>query len=222
MSNHPNKPNNLPSFDNHDARIQYYELVLERSLEDLPDQPLPPGYRFVTYSPGDKESWIAIEKSAKEFDTDKEGREAWERYYASREALLPERMFFVVNPAGEKVATATAFFDIRRDDDGVNGMLHWVAVRRDEQGRRLSKPIILKALHRMAELGYTRAVIPTQTTTWLACKVYLDLGFRPIPRNAERNSMGWRIVRTLTEHPALEEFPPVSPEEITGGSSPSP
>ena len=222
MTSMVNQTNLSQLFDNHDARIQYYELVLERSLEDLPDQPLPPGYNFVTYSPGDKETWITIEKSAKEFETYEEGREAWERYYASREALLPERMFFVVNPAGEKVATATAFFDIRRDDDGVNGMLHWVAVRRYEQGRGLSKPIILKALHRMVELGYTRAVIPTQTTTWLACKVYLDLGFRPIPRNAERNSMGWRIVRTLTEHPALAEFPPISPEEITGESSPAP
>ncbi|MBQ6175501.1 MAG: GNAT family N-acetyltransferase [Clostridia bacterium] len=204
----------LPEFDNHDARIRYYELALERSLEDLPERPLPEGYRFAFYAPGDRDAWIAIEKSAKEFDDEKEGQEAWQRYYALYEDLLPERMLFVVNSAGEKVATATAFFDIRREDDGVNGMLHWVAVRRDEQSRGLSKPLILRTLHRMRELGYTRAAIPTQTTTWLACKVYLDLGFRPIPRNAERNRMGWRIVRTLTDHPALRDFEPAPPEEI--------
>ena len=211
------KENPFGIFDNHDSRIRYYELVLERTLEDLPEQPLPEGYSFTTYKTGDRDTWIAIEQSAKEFSNREDGLKAWERYYALHEAILPERMFFVVNPAGEKVATATAFFDIRREDDGVNGMLHWVAVRRDEQGKGLSKPLILKALHRMVELGYTRAVIPTQTTTWLACKVYLDLGFRPIPRNAERNRMGWRIVRTLTEHPALAEFEAVGMEEILNG-----
>ena len=209
----------IPEFDNHDPRIRNYELALERSLDNLPEQPLPPGYSFVTYAPGDRDAWIAIEQSAKELVSHEQGLEVWARYYGAYEALLPGRMFFVVNPAGEKVGTATAFFDIRREDDGVNGMLHWVAVRRDEQGRGLSKPLILRALHRMAELGYTRCAIPTQTTTWLACKVYLDLGFRPIPRNAERNRIGWRIVRTLTDHPALAEFEPVSPEEITDGPS---
>ena len=50
--------------------------------------------------------------------------------------------------------------------------------------------------------------------SWLACKVYLDLGFLPIPKNAERNKTGWRIVRTLTNHPALSGFAPVSGEEL--------
>lgn len=204
----------LPEFDNHDARIRYYELVLERSLEGLPARELPAGYRFAMYEPGDRDTWIAIEKSAKEFDDEEEGLRAWQNYYAQYEAILPGRMFFVVNSAGEKVATATAFFDVRRPDDGVNGMLHWVAVRRDEQGRGLSKPLILRALERMRELGYRRAVIPTQTTTWLACKVYLDLGFLPIPRNAERNRMGWRIVRTLTNHPTLVSFEPAEEADI--------
>ena len=115
-------------------------------------------------------------------------------------------MFFVTDAGGEKVATATAYYDVRRPDDGVNAMLHWVAVKRECQGRGLSKPLVARALQRMAELGYERAVIPTQTTTWLACKVYLDLGFLPIPKNAERSRAGWEIVRALTMHSALKAF----------------
>ncbi len=34
-------------FDNHDSRIKYYELMLERDLDGLPRCPLPEGYRFV-------------------------------------------------------------------------------------------------------------------------------------------------------------------------------
>lgn len=33
-------------FDNHDERIKYYELLLERDLDDLPQFLLPDGYRF--------------------------------------------------------------------------------------------------------------------------------------------------------------------------------
>ena len=125
-------------------------------------------------------------------------------------------MFFVVDEQSRKLATATAYYDIRTGDDGETGWLHWVAVRRDAQGLGLSKPIISHVICYMNSIGYRRAVIPTQTTNWLACKVYLDLGFRPIPRNAERNRMGWRIVRTLTDHPALEAFETVSEAELLG------
>ncbi len=66
----------------------------------------------------------------------------------------------------------------------------------------------------MRALGYTHAKIPTQTTTWLACKVYLDFGFRPLPQNAVNSKEGWRIVKTITNHPALDAFDPVSLKEI--------
>ena len=203
-------------YDNHDPRIRYYELVLERSLDSVPERALPEGYSFAWYAPGDRDEWIRIEQSAREFDSFEEGVGAWERYYARYEELLPGRMLFVLDPGGRKAATATAFFDVRREDDGVNAMLHWVSVRRDEQGKGLSKPLILRTLARMKELGYRRAAVPTQTNTWLACRIYLDLGFRPIPENAEHSRMGWRIVRTLTEHPALTDFEPVTEAEILG------
>lgn len=51
-------------FDNHDNHIKYYELMLERNLNDLPHFPLPEGYRYVFYQEGDRDRWIDIEKSA--------------------------------------------------------------------------------------------------------------------------------------------------------------
>lgn len=207
--------NSLLRFDNHDLRIPYYELMLERDLNDIPETALPEGYHFENFRPGDRDVWIALEKTAKEFTTFEEGEDAWQRYYAGHEKELEDRMFFVADQGGQKLATATAYYDIRTGDDGRTGWLHWVAVRRDHQGLGLSKPLITHVLQYMKSLGYRRAVVPTQTTTWLACKVYLDLGLRPIPRNAERNRAGWRIVKTLTGHPALREFEPVPEDELT-------
>ena len=204
----------LPAFDNHDSRIRYYELLLERDLAGIEELPLPPGYRYAFYRDGDRDEWIEIERSAKEFDDYGQGLDAWGRYYADRTNALPERMCFVLDAQCRKVATATAFYDVTGRDHSGDGWLHWVAVRRDAQGRGLSKPLITHTLRVMRELGYTHAKIPTQTTTWLAVKVYLDLGFRPLPANAEHSAAGWRIIRRLTGHPALADVLPAEDADI--------
>lgn len=194
-------------FDNHDTRIPYYELVLERKdLVGIDAPQLPAGYRFVFYKPGDRDAWINIEISAKELKDHQQGVEVWEKYYGGKDDELIHRMVFVENGAGEKVATATAFYDVTGRDKSGAGWLHWVAVRRDYQGKGLSKPMIGYVLSLMRFLGYSHEKIPTQTTTWLACRIYLDFGFRPIPKNAENSRAGWNIVKTLTNHPALDEF----------------
>ena len=200
----------LERFGNNDRRIPYYKLRLEQDLDDIQEIELPPEYHYENYTPGDRDIWIAIEKSAKEFAGREEGEAAWDRYFAGHEKELENRMFFVADSSGRKLATATAYYDIHTGDDGENGWLHWVAVHSDAQGLGLSKPLITHVLAHMKKLGYKKAVIPTQTYTWLACKLYLDLGFVPMKENAEKNKMGWRIIKTLTDHPALDDFETVA------------
>ena len=206
----------LPKLTNHDPRIRYYELMLRGEITDMPEIPLPAGYHYEMYRPGDRDAWIEIEKSAKEFDTREQGLDAWKRYYAEHTDELPGRMVFVVNEAGEKVATATAFYDVRGIDQSADGWLHWVAVRREDQGKGLSKPLISHVIQIMKALGQTHCKIPTQTTTWVAVKVYLDLGFRPIEKNLVNSRDGWRIVKRLTDHPALSEIEAAKDEEVLG------
>lgn len=206
------------ALDNHDSRIRYYELMLKRErLDDLPNFELPEGYHFAMYRPGDRDSWIAIEHSAKELRDAAHGVEVWARYFDWNEKELPERMVFIENEAGEKVATATAYFDIYGRDQSGAGWLHWVAVRREDQGKGLARPLIAYTLRLLRHLGHSRAIIPTQTNTWVACKLYLDFGFQPIPENARRNRDGWRIMRALTDHPALQAFDSATVEEILSG-----
>ena len=199
--------------DNHDMRLKYYELILEsRGLAELPCYPLPEGYRYVYYREGDKKDWIAIETSAREFILPEEGESAWKRYYAGKEKELENRMFFVETTDGEKVATATAFYE-PRDLSGA-GWLHWVAVKREYQGKGIAKALISHTLQRLKELGYPSVKIPTQTNTWVAARLYLDFGFRPVPPNAVDSQIGYGILKTLTNHPALAGFEPVPYEEI--------
>lgn len=96
--------------DNHDSRLKYYHLFMTMPAEtEIPHYDLPAGYSFTTYTRGDRDTWIEIEKSAKEFSTFEEGMDAWQRYYGKHEDVLPDRMFFIVDPNGKKVATATRF-----------------------------------------------------------------------------------------------------------------
>lgn len=201
-------------FDNHDSRIKYYELLLEKDLDTIKDFALPPGCHFEFYKSADKAAWIEIEKSAKEFSSFEEGFNAWARYYAGKENELKNRMVFVVNQTGEKVATATAFYDVNGKDKSGSGWLHWVAVKREYQGRGLSKPLISYTLNVMKALGYTHAKIPTQTNTWLAVKIYLDFGFKPIAENAVNSYYGWCIIKTLTDHTSLNDFEYLTQEEM--------
>lgn len=202
-------------FDNHDHRIKYYELLLRRSnLENLPEYLLPKGYRFVFYQPGDRDEWISIEKSAKEFETYEQGMESWKRYYEGKDEDLVRRMVFIENNEGQKVATASAYYDIYGNDKSMDGWLHWVAVCREYQGKGLSKPLIYHTLQIMRNLGYPAAKVHTQTTTWLACKIYLDFGFVPVEEDIQESQKGWQIIRTLTGHPTLQGIEPLRMEEI--------
>ena len=201
-------------FDNNDKSIKYYELLLEKDIDIIEEYPLPAGYHFAFYKDGDRANWIQIEKSAKEFSTYEEGLHSWNRYYAGKENELTDRMVFVVNSFGEKVATATAFYNIHGKDKSGAGWLHWVAVKREYQGKGLSKPLITYTLKIMKALGYTHAKIPTQTNTWLAVKVYLDLGFKPIPQNAVNSYKGWCIIKSLTNHQTLCDFECLTESEM--------
>ncbi len=201
-------------FDNHDSRLKYHHLVM--ALEPdvaLKEYSLPEGYSFVDYTSGDRDIWIEIEKSAKEFSSYDEGLRAWSHCYASYEAQLPGRMYFIAAPNGEKVATATAFFDPDHPGDGI-GWLHWVAVRREYQGKGLARPLIAKALSTLRALYSDTVYVSTQTNTWLAAKLYLDFGFRPTRENAVESEFGYRMLKTLTAHPALAEFEPADIEDM--------
>ena len=59
----------LPILDNHDERILFYELMLEADITAIGEIPLPAGYRYAFYQEGDRDAWIAIERSAREMES---------------------------------------------------------------------------------------------------------------------------------------------------------
>ena len=190
-----------------DRRIRSIHLELERDdLENLPEYALPEGYRFVFWQPGDERAWVDIEKSAGEFTTDEKGFAKWNQYFAPHANELDYRMVFIEDAQGRKVATATAYFDVRGVDDRSVGYLHWVAVSSEAQGKGLSKPLVYHVLSLLRAMGHTHTKIMTQTTSWVAVGIYMSFGFRPEKDNAVEAEEGWQIIRTLKDIPGLEAY----------------
>ena len=181
--------------DNLDRRIKYYEILLTIDLLGINTIELPSGYHFQYYQDGDRDEWIKIELSAREFLTFEGGIKAWDYYFKRYEHLLPDRMIFLVDSkTNEKIGTASAYFNNWKDDIN-DGYLHWVAIKKTYQGKGLSKPLILYTLNQSRKLGYKQVKIPTQTTSPIACKIYFDLG--AVPANLEKSYFGYQILKTL-------------------------
>ena len=61
------------------------------------------------------------------------------------------------------------------------------------------------------ELGHKNIILHTQTTTWLAAKLYLDFGFEVLNNEEE---IGWSILNTLINHDKLSNFKKIPLDEI--------
>ena len=200
--------------DTHDLRIKYYSIILEGSLENIKEIPLPAPYKFVFYKKGDMDAWINIEMSAKEISNKEQGIKVFNEYFGKFEDKLPNRMIFIEDQNGKKIATASAYFDPFFKDKSNDGYLHWVAIAKEYQGKGLAYPLITHTLNVMKGLGYTRCKITTQTNTWLACKLYLNLGFKPNKENVKENYKGYQILNTILDDENLKEFGKLDIEEI--------
>ena len=181
--------------------LKYVDLLLVRGLDDIPVMSLPEGFRFVLFQDGDEKNWVDIEVSSGEFLSFDEGIEAFNYYYGHCYEELKKRCIFIENNEGEKVATTTAFYADYPIGD-ITGYVHWVSVKKEYQGKGLSKPLVSMALLKMKELGHKGTFLHTQTHTWLAVKVYLDMGFVPILN--ENDYLGWQIIKNLTNHKTLD------------------
>lgn len=182
--------------------LEYHELIMTLdNLDDVCSYPLPQGYKFVFWDGEDCIcDWMRIHLRTGEFASEKEAETIFHLYYDKIDGELASRCFFIVDSDGVKVATATVS---PADEHGYKCALDWLGVSAAAQGKGLGKPLIVRSVELAKELGYDRMILHTQTHTWLAAKLYLDLGFKPFVTDGIK---GWRILKTLTDHSALKEF----------------
>lgn len=152
------------------------ELQMEcADLADLPTYPLPPGYVLHWYEPGDEQRWLTIHTA-----TEKHipiTLELFWQQFGNDSQLLSERLFFLLDPAGVAIATTAAWFVDA--PTGSVGLIHWVAIKPEYQGRGLSNVLMSIACARMVQLGHQSARLTTGSARIPALNLYLKFGFRP-------------------------------------------
>jgi mycothiol synthase len=105
---------------------------------------------------------------------------------------------FVVEVAGQLVATASALFEPQLQPE--TGTLHWVAAHPAQSGKGLGALISLAVLQEFLRQGRASALLRTDDSRLPAIRTYLNLGFLPdcsTPARAER----WeRVYEQLAAH----------------------
>ena len=156
---------------------------------EIPVWAAPAPYSIRTYKDGDDLAWSEIMHTAEEFASVEDAlKRGFNVSFKPDAMLIPGRMFFAVDENDRPVATASAWFY------GDTGLLHWVGAHGDHQGRGLARPVISAALRRMQQIGYKKAILHTQPMSWVAIRLYLEFGFKPVWPEDEKTQNGWKAV----------------------------
>ena len=137
---------------------------------------LPEGFSFAMYQPGDEREWAKIETSVLEFPTSADALLKFQDHFMGLSDELPRRCLFIQNADGEKIATATIWWEYsgKRRDPWVT----YVAVRPEYQGKGLSNALLSRLLELGLEIeGDRNFYLHTQTWSHRAVKLYQKFGF---------------------------------------------
>lgn len=177
--------------------------MIRDNMDDFPIYELPAGYRFRMFREGDDATWTALQLAADPYI--KVTPELFIREYDADRDVLPDRMFFVETEAGEAAGSISAWWERDRHNPLERGRIHWVVVHPDFQRRGLTKPMMTRAMQRLAQ-SHPSAMLGTSTGRIWALKVYLDFGFYPDPVEVETKPEvreGWLQVQEVLNHPLL-------------------
>jgi GNAT superfamily N-acetyltransferase len=177
--------------------------MVRDDVADFPHYELPSGYRFRMFREGDDLIWTELQAAAEPFFEVKP--ELFVKEYGEHLDALADRMFFVETLEGESVASISAWWERERHNPMERGRIHWVVVHPKHQRRGITKPMMTRAMQRLA-LSHPSAMLGTSTGRIWALKVYLDFGFYPDPVEVENKpevAEAWRAVQEQLHHPLL-------------------
>jgi RimJ/RimL family protein N-acetyltransferase len=160
-----------------DKSLPYLNIIMKRNAgTPLHSYPVPQGFSLVHYAPpGDEAAWADILVSVAEFDTQEEALAYFQVHYAPHPAEVMKRCIFLEDHAGDKVATFTIWWDYKGQEPPPS--LHWIAVKPQYQG--LGKAIVSKGIDLALAIDGDRDIwLHTQTWSWRAVAVYLQVGFQ--------------------------------------------
>ena len=198
--------------DTIEKNLEYHELLMTyNDTSQYGSYQLSNGFHYDFFKPGDEEEWSLIHIKSGEFMSMEEGLQTFHDFYDSFYSELGKRLLFVVNDNGEKVGTFT-ISKLQEKEFDYDAVVDWFSIKKSYQGQHLSKPMINRFIKLANDLGYKKILLHTQTHTWLAAKLYLDLGFERF--NIDEDIKGWQILKTITYHKKLADIDALPENEM--------
>ena len=176
--------------------------------EPVGEVALPAGYCFAAWEPRFREPWVRLHVLLGQLPSCEEGLAYFERTYEADPAALERQMILVVDERGELAGTSSLWSGDHFGEPRLR--VHWVGVSPDHQRRGLARALMLETIRLYDELvpsGEPPLYLTTQTESWVACGMYLKLGFvpyeGPMPPNfaadpatfGEKNREAWELIR---------------------------
>ncbi|WP_077328892.1 GNAT family N-acetyltransferase [Virgibacillus siamensis] len=139
---------------------------------------LPSGYHFRRFShKDDDKKWAKIMTETKEFSSERRAIERFNKELLPHITEAKRRIIFIETVDGNTVGTATAWFG--KWTNNTIGRLHWIEIIPDYQGRKLGRPLIIKAMDILKE-NHQSAYLKTQASSKAAIHLYKELGWYPV------------------------------------------
>ena len=171
-------------------------LKMKRNhLHNIPEFSLPEGYNMRFFKNGEEHLWARVEIAVDEFSTEAAALEQFDREFGQFRDEMEKRCIFLETIGGDVIGTTTAWYGKLEGEDKVSGRIHWVGVIPEYQGKKLSKPLLAKAMQVLAEY-HDSAYLTSQTTSYQAVNMYLNFGFEPYVTN-ETDVEAWTLLEEV-------------------------
>ena len=176
--------------------------LIRNNLEEIPEYLFPLNVKKRLFMPGDENLWVEIQTISDEHNTFnvQRFRDAFINDYGS----VAQRQYYLFNENEKPIGTATAWYADNTIDSPC-GLVHWLAILPEFQGKGLAKPLMALLLNRMCQLGHNRVKVNTNTVRIAAINLYLKFGFLPVIKNIE-DRMAWEAVRHTLATAELETY----------------
>lgn len=175
-------------------KVDYMKLKMTRpNLENIPEYPMPQGFKLRFYKIGQEPLWARVEAAAGEFESEEAALSYFNTQFADYKKELENRCLFIVNNEGKVIGTAMA--QNSSDGDANLGRVGWVGIDPEFQGLGLAKALLSTVMKILKE-HHERAYLTTQTTSFRAVNMYLNFGFVPaIDSQSDREA--WKYIEKI-------------------------
>ena len=162
-------------------------MMANEHLNTAPVFEMPASFAMRWFVPGDEATWAMVVQVAERFQ--KIDETVFPKQYGNDLTELSRRVGFLMDTDENAVGTISAWKALYNERE--YGLIHWVAIVPEMQGRGLGKPLMSAACRRLLELGHDRAYLNTSSARVPAINLYRLFGFEPVLRN-EDERVAWQ------------------------------